>query len=68
MAAIVLEFLPGKIEKLEIHLHELQERMAKPDFFRGDQKTVRTTSERASDIPKEIEQAYARWAELDERV
>jgi hypothetical protein len=41
--------------------------MADPSFFRGPAERVREMSERASLLPGEIEQAYARWTELEGR-
>ncbi|GMR13102.1 MAG: ATP-binding cassette domain-containing protein [Gemmatimonadota bacterium] len=59
--------LPGRIEELEQELHEVHDRLADPAFFQGDPVEIRTVSRRATEIPEEIEQAFERWAELDER-
>ncbi len=59
--------LPGQIEELEQELHELQERLGDPAFFRGDSEEIRTVSQRAKEIPEGIERAFERWGELDER-
>jgi ABC transport system ATP-binding/permease protein len=61
------ESLPGIIEELERELEELHQRMADPDFFREDPETIREASSRAQALPLEIEAAFARWGELDER-
>ena len=59
--------LPGKIEALEHELHALQERMADPAFFQEDAGEIRDVSQRAKQIPSEIDLAFERWGELDER-
>ncbi len=60
------EELPARIEKLESELAKLHARMAEPDFFKGDADAIREATERARELPREIEAAFARWAELDE--
>ncbi|MCP5487174.1 MAG: ATP-binding cassette domain-containing protein [Verrucomicrobia bacterium] len=59
--------LPADIEALENELETIQQRLADPDFFRGDPDAIRTTTERAQQLPGLIEQHYARWSELEER-
>ncbi len=59
--------LPALIESLERELEALHSRMADPAFYRGDPDAIRDTRERSRSLPGEIEAAYARWAELDER-
>ncbi len=59
--------LPGQIEELEQELHEVHERLADPVFFQEDPSDIRTVSQRAKEIPEEIERAFDRWGELDER-
>ena len=61
------EGLPGAIEGLERELAELHQRMAHPAFFRGDPEIIREATSRSQALPLEIEAAYARWEELDER-
>jgi ATP-binding cassette subfamily F protein uup len=61
------ESLPGRIEALEAELAALHARMADPGFFRDGAEAVRATTERCQELPREIEAAFARWAELDER-
>ena len=61
------EELPGRIEGLEDELDALHDQMAGPDFFRGDVEVIKQATERSQRLPLEIEAAYARWAELDER-
>ena len=61
------ESLPGRIETLEAELGSLHARMADPGFFREGAEAIRAATERSQTIPPEIEAAFARWAELDER-
>ena len=61
------EELPVRIEKLEEELGGLHERMADPEFFKEDKEEIRQATEKAQRLPKEIEELFARWAELDER-
>jgi ATP-binding cassette subfamily F protein uup len=59
--------LPGQIEALEQELHEIEQRLSDPAFFQADPEAIRTTTQRAREIPEEIERAFERWAELDAR-
>jgi len=61
------EGLPGRIEALENELVLLHERMADPEFFKGDPEEIRKASEASQRFPEEIENLFSRWAELDER-
>lgn len=60
-----LKQLPGKIEKLEKQLAQLQEEMANPDFYQQDSDTIKTTSEKHQSVEKELNEAYDRWGELE---
>ncbi|MDA0327941.1 MAG: ATP-binding cassette domain-containing protein [Gemmatimonadetes bacterium] len=59
--------LPGQIEALEHELHEVQMRLSDPGFFHGDAGEIRAVSQRAQEIPVEIDTAFERWGALDER-
>jgi ATP-binding cassette subfamily F protein uup len=61
------EALPARIEALECALEAIHARMADPDFYRGQADGIREVTERSRSLPAEIEAAYARWAELEER-
>jgi ATP-binding cassette subfamily F protein uup len=59
--------LPDKIEALEEELASLHEAMADPAFFKGDPEDIKEATARSEVLTTEIEVAYRRWAELDER-
>ncbi len=59
--------LPGRIEALEHELHEIERRLSDPAFFQADPEAIRATTQRAREIPDEIERAFERWGELDAR-
>ena len=61
------EKLPAQLEALEAELEELHERMADPAFFQKPQEETRPVVERSQALPQEIDEAFTRWAELDER-
>lgn len=61
------EALLGRIEALEGELEALHARMAGPGFFREAPDAIRAATERSQALPGEIEAAFGRWAELDER-
>ncbi len=61
------EALPGRIEAMERALEAIHARMADPDFYRGQADGVREATERSQSLLGEIEAAYTRWAELEER-
>ncbi len=59
--------LPERIEALEAELDKLHTRMGHPEYFRNDPNDLRAATERSQALPREIEAAFSRWAELDER-
>jgi ATP-binding cassette subfamily F protein uup len=61
------EGLPARIEEMEKELETLHERMAQADFFKSDPEVIRDVTSRSQVLPREIEAAFQRWAELDER-
>jgi len=61
------ESLPARIEEMEGELETLHAQMAHPDFFKADPDLIRETSARSLSLPREIEAAFERWAELDQR-
>ncbi|MFH0881233.1 MAG: ATP-binding cassette domain-containing protein [Lentisphaerota bacterium] len=62
-----LESLPQQIEALEKELEELHRQMSDPAYYRSPPETISANAERAKQIPEELDQAYARWAEIEEK-
>ena len=62
-----LERLPGEIEAFETELSSLHEEMGQPDYYRKDSGTIAAQQNRAKEIEASLEQAYARWEELEGR-
>ena len=61
------EELPAHVEVMEAELRELHKRMADPKFFQGDQEEIQPVIERSQALPEEVDEAFTRWAELDDR-
>ncbi|MBN1788187.1 MAG: ATP-binding cassette domain-containing protein [Sedimentisphaerales bacterium] len=59
-----LKELPSLIEKLETELQQLLKKMAEPEFYK-DGTQVTAVSNKAGDLKKQLDAAYARWQELD---
>lgn len=60
-----LRQLPKTIEALEAELSALETKIADPAFYQSDKATIQTATARIEVLPKLIETAYARWAELE---
>ena len=41
--------------------------MSDPAYYRSPPETLSADAERVKRIPEELEQAYARWAEIEKR-
>ena len=61
-----LDELPKKIEILENEQSELEQVMSDADFYKQEPKSISATQDRYNAISEELEQAYTRWAELEE--
>jgi ATP-binding cassette subfamily F protein uup len=61
------ENLPSAIEELEGELEAIHSTMADPGFFKGDPDEIRRITARSHTLRREIEEAFDRWAELDQR-
>jgi ATP-binding cassette subfamily F protein uup len=59
--------LPKKIEQLETELAELNQKLNEPDFYRRPADEIKTVTERAGAVLAEMDDAFARWAEIEER-
>jgi len=63
-----LEQLPALIERLETEQETLQQAMLQPDYFSRDKTAIASDQLRLKEIGSELEQAYARWEELEDHV
>jgi ATP-binding cassette subfamily F protein uup len=59
--------LPDRIAALEAELRELQARVERADFYKEGAAAIAATLQRLEDARTELDQAYARWDELDTR-
>ena len=62
-----LDALPGRIEALEEEQQQLEERIAAPDFYSGDRAESEAVLAQLSATQQALEEAFERWAELDEQ-
>lgn len=62
-----LSALPAKVEKLEKQQQELCSEMAAEGFYEQTKDRINLATEKLKKIEKEIEQAYARWDELESK-
>ena len=63
-AARELERAPAQIEALETEQAELVARISQPAFYQSDAAEQARVHERVSELIRELETAYARWAGL----
>ncbi|MBX2847100.1 MAG: ATP-binding cassette domain-containing protein [Acidiferrobacterales bacterium] len=60
-----LDLLPEKIADLEAAVDKIQSAMADPQFYQQDQDTIAKTGAELNQTQEELDQAYARWEELE---
>jgi ATP-binding cassette subfamily F protein uup len=60
------EALPAKIEALEDEQRRLQEEVAGPEFYKSGADHIRAVLARIDQIHGSLEDALARWVELEE--
>ncbi len=60
-----MEGLPAQIEALEAEQAELYRQMADPETYRQGGGEVTAATARLAEIEGELEEAYARWEELE---
>jgi ATP-binding cassette subfamily F protein uup len=60
-----LEQLPERIDTLEGKLAQMAEAMNEPAFYQRDAAAVATHTQEMAKVQAELDQAYARWQELD---
>jgi len=58
--------LPSRIEALEIEQQQLQAEAASADFYKAPSAHIDAVLARIDVIHTELEQALARWVELEE--
>lgn len=59
--------LPGQIESLEQQIETLEGRIGAADFYQGDHTQTQAVLDELAKAQNELEQCFARWAELEER-
>jgi ATP-binding cassette subfamily F protein uup len=57
--------LPGRIEKLERQLAQLEQQMSEPGFFQSDHEQVQRVSIELAKVQGQLEVAFNRWDELE---
>lgn len=60
-----LDMLPAQIEELESELEKQQHLISEPSFYQQPQPEVDSQLAHFSELEEKLEQAYARWEELD---
>ncbi|MBW2242645.1 MAG: ATP-binding cassette domain-containing protein [Deltaproteobacteria bacterium] len=60
-----LEGMPSRIESMETEKREIEAKMADPSFYRSEAKTIARSTARLQELVELLEQAYARWEELE---
>ncbi|HEX2492451.1 MAG TPA: ATP-binding cassette domain-containing protein [Steroidobacter sp.] len=59
--------LPGQIEALEIEQHALTEQMINAEYHKQGPEQIKADRARLSDIERLLEEAFERWAALEEK-
>ena len=59
--------LPGRIEALEAEIRLLDETIAGPEFYWEGAGEIGRVLARAEDARRELDEAYARWLDLEPR-
>ncbi|HAR79259.1 MAG TPA: ABC transporter ATP-binding protein, partial [Succinivibrionaceae bacterium] len=62
-----LEALPGKIEKLENEIAELEKQLSCPDIYKDGGAQARELGARLDSQRAELDKVYARWEDLESR-
>ncbi|MFZ7157665.1 ABC transporter ATP-binding protein [Avibacterium gallinarum] len=62
-----LEQLPQKLEDLEEKITALQAEVSDPNFFQQDHQYTADKLQQLADAEQALEQAFARWEELEEK-
>jgi len=59
--------LPERIDALESELRRLNEAIAGPEFYKEGAAAIAQTIARVAEAQRELDEAYARWVELEPR-
>jgi ATP-binding cassette subfamily F protein uup len=59
--------LPGRIDALEAEVRRLDEAIAGPEFYKEGAEAITRTLARAEEARRELDEAYARWIDLEPR-
>jgi ATP-binding cassette subfamily F protein uup len=59
--------LPGRIDALEAEVRRLNETIVGPEFYKDGADEIRRTLARADEAQRELDEAYARWLDLEPR-
>ena len=59
--------LPARIDALEAEVRELNEAIAGPEFYREGAAEIARVLARAEEARRELDEAYARWIDLEPR-
>ena len=60
-----LQEIPKRITALESERDDLHQRMAASEFYKSTSAAIQAVTTRAAEIPIQLDQLYARWAELE---
>jgi len=60
-----LEGLPGRIEKLEQDLEQLELQVSEPEFYKQDKDSIADTMAAMESLREQLAEAYHRWELLD---
>jgi ATP-binding cassette subfamily F protein uup len=60
-----LDALPGEIEAIEASIGKLQDQIADPGFYTGDQQAIQSTLRELTDTKSLLEKRIERWGELE---
>ncbi|GLP96006.1 ATP-binding cassette ATPase Uup [Paraferrimonas sedimenticola] len=61
-----LEALPEQMEQLEVNIEDLQQAIAKPEFFEQEQQQVNETLAQLAEYEQQLETLFERWEELEQ--
>lgn len=62
-----LEQLPAMIENLETEKQQLEQQMGQSDFYQQEQQLIKSSLQRLDELNVQLENAYQRWEQLENR-